>query len=889
MRYFSRGSAFSYAFTRPQSFGSFTLLTVLFATGFVLAMAPSANAAIGVSAFSITPSTSVKGANPDLAFSATRSGSDTDDLKRAVLKLPAGLNYSLSGVAKCSATDFSRSSCPAASTIGSSILNGKLMLLGATLSAGDVKATLYALSNTQLGASFSIAGFSPIVVRSTITGGAAGGLSLTSDYPRTALLFGGIPLDLTISKLSSIFNAKSGPTKTGATIVTNPTTCGLTDATVTFVPFSGGSASRTASYSTTGCDPVAPDTTITKFADPSTIGSTVQTVEFSGGPAFECRVNAGSWTACVSPWTIPTGSLIDPAQNTYEVRSSNGSGVDGTPAKGYIWFDTRSFTTTSSASAAANAITPAADAQKAGRHPDLLIALASAGSVETKSLSIRFPDGLAFSLAAVPSAQRCSLTEANAGACPASSRIGSLSGLLANPRDGDIAASGSLYLVDSGDSAIPADVMAAIAVELTTPNGLGTARALGHLKLPKTDGSRRLQLDVADVPNTTIASTSSETRLSALRFLARSLTLTLDGDTGGTNGEPAKSLLTNPHYCGSVFSTGSWARPNQKQFVFTATDPNGLPALAATSDYLTVGCNETAFSPSVEMSTVDQAGAPLTTSETAVRLLADIQLPPEAAGVPNATIARTVVQLPPQVNPRFTSYGTSTDQCPFVSTLRPAPPPSYLGFTWFDPISPTTGANLCTNTAARAANSRVGTALITTPLTEQPLQAAVYNLNVSAIPALGIWVDPSIAPTNPKGVSVGLYVKPSTTLYVGGSEGTSLTYEIDSLPDLPITRIQLDLGNNTTRPLGATIFTMASSFDPACVPKPADDPSTPYDDSTAVAANAITRFRPWSVMLDDNWVARSGATYESLLDDPAPGDVEVQSALPITGCVNPEE
>ena len=289
------------------------------------------------------------------------------------------------------------------------------------------------------------------------------------------------------------------------------------------------------------------------------------------------------------------------------------------------------------------------------------------------------------------------------------------------------------------------------------------------------------------------------------------------------------------------------------------------------------------------MATVDQAGNPVTSADTPVRMLADFQLPPEAAGVPNATIGRAVAQLPPHVAPNFPSFGGSTQQCPVSSVVRPSASPGYQGYQWFDPISASTGANLCTNTTARLQNTKVGVATITTPLTEAPLIGNIYFIAASPIPLIGVWIDPSIAPTNPKGITAGIFAKTSTPSYVNNPDlGVALTLTMDSLPDLPITRLQLDIGNNTTRPLGAEILVMAAPTDPSCLPKPADDPLTPFDDSTTPAADSITRMRPWNTIGSDDGMQWTGATYNSLLDNPAPGDVELTNPFPITDCQMPE-
>jgi hypothetical protein len=416
-----------------------------------------------------------------------------------------------------------------------------------------------------------------------------------------------------------------------------------------------------------------------------------------------------------------------------------------------------------------------------------------------------------------------------------------------------------------------------------------------------------MELDVTNVPNTTIASTTPETRPSALRFHARTVTVTVDGDTGGTTGSPAKSLVTNPHYCGSVFTNASWARPDQKRFTGSGTGYNGSTVSNVTANYaITTGCSEAVFNPTLTMQTVNQAGTPLTTAGNPVRMLADFQLPAEAAGVPNATIGRAVAMLPPQISPRYSSFGASADRCPVASVVRPSPPPTYEGYQWFDPISTSSGLNLCTNNINRATNARIGSAIITTPLTENPLKANIYFVDAAPIPYLGIWIDPSVDPGNPKGITAGIFATTSTEVYpitatgTPGNGGTSLVLTINSLPDLPVTRLQLDIGNVAGRQstqvnppstvvLGPEILDMAAPTDPTCRPKPVNDPNTPYDDTITPAAKSLTRMLPWTQITSDNQFPWTGSTGPSLVGATVPAGVtELQNTLPITGCEGPE-
>ena len=74
-----------------------------------------------------------------------------------------------------------------------------------------------------------------------------------------------------------------------------------------------------------------PETTITSSpTDPS--ASTSATFVFSadiGGSSFECKLDDGSWAACVSPKTY---SALSEGDHSFEVRATAGSNTDPTPA-----------------------------------------------------------------------------------------------------------------------------------------------------------------------------------------------------------------------------------------------------------------------------------------------------------------------------------------------------------------------------------------------------------------------------------------------------------------------------------------------------------------------------------------------------------------------------
>ncbi|MFT4049513.1 MAG: hypothetical protein QM648_06705 [Solirubrobacterales bacterium] len=120
-----------------------------------------------------------------------------------------------------------------------------------------------------------------------------------------------------------------------ATFVNNPAnSCPYATAWGYFTGYSGAQSIIGALYPQTNCPP---DTTFT--ATPGDyVGTKTPQFYFNSNPAganFQCRVDSGAWTACASPYTVPT---LSEGQHSFGVRAVGATGAaDPTPA-------TRSFT-----------------------------------------------------------------------------------------------------------------------------------------------------------------------------------------------------------------------------------------------------------------------------------------------------------------------------------------------------------------------------------------------------------------------------------------------------------------------------------------------------------------------------------------------------------------
>ena len=99
-------------------------------------------------------------------------------------------------------------------------------------------------------------------------------------------------------------------------------------------------ASKSFTVDTTTPDTTPPDTTI-DVAPPALAGTATPSVAFSAsevGATFECRVDAGPWTTCTSPFATP--ALAD-GPHTIEVRALDVfANADQTPASAAVTVDT---------------------------------------------------------------------------------------------------------------------------------------------------------------------------------------------------------------------------------------------------------------------------------------------------------------------------------------------------------------------------------------------------------------------------------------------------------------------------------------------------------------------------------------------------------------------
>jgi hypothetical protein len=542
---------------------------------------------------------------------------------------------------------------------------------------------------------------------------------------------------------------------------------------------------------------------ITQYAKPAAAPGAVTRVYFTPATA-ECRVNGGPFTTCTSPWIVPTAGLSSQTEHTYDVRAV---GQLTTPARGHMWIDSRPYGATATVTPLANSLTTAATAANAGAHPDISASISVAGPDDAKDVSVQFPDGLMGSLRSVPVGSRCAVADATAGTCPASSEIGTISGTMSFSRGGATTATGTVYMVDA--AGLPSQYAAGTAISMKNiPGGHGDLNVLGNLQL--VDAGRALRLTANDLPRQT--SNNDE-------FHLLSGTVTIKGDTGGA----ANPLITNPHFCGPF-------NPNRRSpggvtanhFWGTATSWEGNITPEVSAPYSVVNCAAIPFNPTISSSFSTVAAGESTTMNTSVTLPND-----------NSPLRAVSMKLPSFIAPDFTAFGPASDQCSAgaytggatgsYSQTASAFGTSVIAYREFTPVN-------CPPQA------RIGTATITSPLVPGTLTADVYLSNSSPIPNIGIYVDPTKY-GNPQGIKIGVFGTSSTPQVdplcdpLFDACPTQISVIFTSLPDVPVSSLELTFGGVTGRTNGPNALLIATPEDPAC---------------ENAGQNLITTFTPWN-------------------------------------------
>jgi hypothetical protein len=366
----------------------------------------------------------------------------------------------------------------------------------------------------------------------------------------------------------------------------------------------------------------------------------------------------------------------------------------------------------------------------AGGHPNFTTTFNfsySAASDDVKSTTVKLPPGLTGNPNA---ATKCTTTQLAADACPASSKIGTVTSV-AQPDSPlplvtlpAVTANGDVYNVAPVGSE-PARIGMVIRPPLTAVFGKFSLSGPASVRIP---GDYGLNVSFDNLPRTLPAVGG----LVPIGVQIKSISLTLNGVVGG------KGFMTNPTSCIAATTTATAtsyasATPSTRTSTFTPTDCAGVP-----------------FNPSIGF----LASAP-------------------KAGAPESLIIATGV--PAGDMPRAQSHIRNTDVFLPTGTLP--------NFALLTRITPCTDAQLAINSAAPAtcpAASQVGVAILRSPLVGTTVGKVYFGSGTAAAP-LRQFITAQITPTQTaKFIAVN-------SLLAGGAIKATLT----NLPQTPVTLFAL--------------------------------------------------------------------------------------------------
>lgn len=268
------------------------------------ALLPSGASAVSINSASITASNKQAGSHPDVGISFTRNGTQSEDLKEAIVELPPGMFANPEAVTtKCSVAVFNTDKCTDAQQVGTMSVD----ITAASILPMNIPGAIYVLQPNAndtatlglvmrpakicilfifcavpqkvfLQTNVKLQTFDTETGLKTYTDGAP--KTTTVAIPPIVSASNGLKLDITIDKMALNFNGRAGKAKTGKNFMVASTSCRPSVTDIDITTYSGGAASKSASYTPTGCPSVPFNPTIA-FTPGSTQSGAATTSHFT--------------------------------------------------------------------------------------------------------------------------------------------------------------------------------------------------------------------------------------------------------------------------------------------------------------------------------------------------------------------------------------------------------------------------------------------------------------------------------------------------------------------------------------------------------------------------------------------------------------------------------
>ena len=239
----------------------------------VLAIVATAHGAVSISAFTLIPSKTQAGSNPDLPLHAVLAPTGSDDAKDLTLSLAPGLLANPAAVSKCTQAQLAAAACPAASKVGDGTLHATATVVVLPVPIDAPVEAFMVEPNADEAGRIGLIARPPLVPALALAGSAKlrgtpdVGLDVTFvDLPRTA---GGLSITL-----ESLDLTLYGTVGSNVPFTRNPTACAEATSRLTVVPYdtAGPPATASSAFTPTGCEALdySPTLTATAVADAAT-------------------------------------------------------------------------------------------------------------------------------------------------------------------------------------------------------------------------------------------------------------------------------------------------------------------------------------------------------------------------------------------------------------------------------------------------------------------------------------------------------------------------------------------------------------------------------------------------------------------------------------------
>jgi hypothetical protein len=279
----------------------------------MLALAAPANAALGISTFTVTPSSTAAAGHPNLTIDTVFSGA-SDNLKNLTVHLPPGLVGNPNAATKCTQSQFDSDSCPGTSVVGTVTNNVTATALGLLPITQDITDNVYDVAPSagepaRLGIwvhppniEGALIDKVKLPVTVSVRPGDFGLDTSISNIPNTlnSTLLGSIPV--TINSISLTLNG----TASNGNFVTLPSSCTPATTQIDVTSYSSTSVSKQSTFTPTGCGSVA-------FHPTMAVSLENTRADTPSGYTVTLGVPANNSTVKRAQVVLPAGTVLSPA------------------------------------------------------------------------------------------------------------------------------------------------------------------------------------------------------------------------------------------------------------------------------------------------------------------------------------------------------------------------------------------------------------------------------------------------------------------------------------------------------------------------------------------------------------------------------------------------